>query len=58
MRSWRQAPTPPRELLMVGNSITPIHGRWWCVLEAFLAHQKQLDVHIDLLLDLLLELLR
>ena len=28
------APTPPRELLMVGNSITPIHRRLWCVLEA------------------------
>merc|ERR1740124_1746326 len=29
--------SPPRELLMVANSRTPIHQRLWCVLEAHVA---------------------
>ena len=37
---------PPPRVIMLANSSTPIHSRWWCILEAFLAVQQNLSVSI------------
>ena len=37
---------PPPRVIMLANSNTPIHSRWWCNYEAFLASQLNLSVSI------------
>ena len=34
---------PPPRMIMLANSITPIHGRWWCILEAFLPTKRSFE---------------
>ena len=33
-------------MIMLANSTTPIHSRWWCIFEAFLAAKQNLSVSI------------
>ena len=42
--AWNASNGPEPLVIMVANSATPIHGRKWCVYEAFVADEQQLVV--------------